>query len=53
MSKRNFSTLFFIALVGILLVACQQTSPPFECTDAIGCVTIAPGDPIKLACSEC
>lgn len=49
MSKRKFFTLLVMLLVGILLVACQQSSPSFECTDAIGCVTIAPGDPIKLA----
>ncbi len=49
MSKHNVFTLLILALVGILPVSCQQTPPPFECTDAIGCVTIAPGDPIKLA----
>jgi branched-chain amino acid transport system substrate-binding protein len=49
MSKRKFFTLFVVSLVGILLAACQPPSPAFECTDAIGCVTIAPGDPIKLA----
>ena len=32
----------------ILLAACQPTATPFECTDAIGCVEIAPGDPIKI-----
>ncbi len=37
-----------ISLTGILLVACRQTPLPFECTDAIGCVDIAPGQPIKL-----
>ncbi|MCP4536306.1 MAG: ABC transporter substrate-binding protein [Chloroflexi bacterium] len=30
----------------ISLASCQP--PPFECTDAIGCVDIAPGEPIKL-----
>lgn len=49
MTKQKVFTLFIIVLVGISLVACQQPPPPFECTDAIGCVTIAPGDPIKLA----
>jgi branched-chain amino acid transport system substrate-binding protein len=32
----------------VLLSACQPANPPFECIDAIGCVDIAPGDPIKL-----
>ncbi|GAB4532522.1 MAG: branched-chain amino acid ABC transporter substrate-binding protein [Anaerolineae bacterium] len=52
MFKRNTHTLLISALVSIfLLAACQppQAAPSFECTDAIGCVTIAPGDPIKLA----
>ena len=51
MFKRNPFTFLITALVSILLAACQQTQapPPFECTDAIGCVTVSPGDPIKLA----
>jgi len=32
----------------VLLVGCQPAAPPFECTDAIGCVEVAPGDPIKI-----
>jgi branched-chain amino acid transport system substrate-binding protein len=31
-----------------LLTACQPATPPFECTDAIGCVDIAPGQPIEI-----
>lgn len=27
----------------------EETSGTFECSDALGCVTVAPGDPIKLA----
>lgn len=37
-----------LMIVAILLSACQPTAPPFECTDSLGCVTIAPGDPVKL-----
>jgi branched-chain amino acid transport system substrate-binding protein len=33
----------------LFLVACQSGPPPFECTDAIGCVTIGPEAPLKLA----
>ena len=48
-TESNFRVLsIIIVLVGVLLVACQRTPPPFECTDAIGCVDIAPGEPIKL-----
>jgi branched-chain amino acid transport system substrate-binding protein len=33
----------------MLLPCCQPTPPPFECTDQVGCVDIAPGEPIKIA----
>jgi branched-chain amino acid transport system substrate-binding protein len=51
MFKHNLHALLVTALISILLAACQQPQPPpaFECTDAIGCVTVAPGEPIKLA----
>jgi branched-chain amino acid transport system substrate-binding protein len=32
----------------ILLTGCQPTPPPFECTDVIGCVEIAPDQPLKI-----
>jgi len=48
MSKRRFSTLSLALFVAVLLFACQEVDPPFECTDAIGCVEIAPGEPIRL-----
>ncbi len=44
--KYSFFVLSSVLIV-TLLTACQQT-PPFECTDAIGCVTIAPDEPIKI-----
>jgi branched-chain amino acid transport system substrate-binding protein len=40
---------FILPLIAALLLAgCQQATPSFECTDAIGCVEIAPGEPIKI-----
>ena len=48
MSKYFFSTLVFVLLVSNLLTACRQSEPPFECTDEIGCVTLAPDEAIKL-----
>jgi len=48
MTKCSFCVLLVIALAGILLSACQPPPTPFECTDAIGCMDIAPGEPIKL-----
>ena len=48
MSNQNRLILSSALLVALLLAACQPTPLPFECTDAIGCVTIAPGQPLKL-----
>ena len=49
LTECNFRVLsIIIVLVGVLLAACQPVPPPFECTDAIGCVDIAPDEPIKL-----
>ncbi len=33
----------------LLLASCQSKPVPFTCKDDIGCVTIAPGEPVKLA----
>jgi branched-chain amino acid transport system substrate-binding protein len=43
--------IFFVTLwqVVFLLSACRPSAPPLQCTDAIGCVTIAPDEPIKIA----
>lgn len=37
-------TLFF----PLFLSSCTKSEPPFECTDAIGCVVIGPTEPIKI-----
>jgi branched-chain amino acid transport system substrate-binding protein len=42
-------TLYLVLLTMLFLVACQSAPPPFECTDSIGCVTIGPEEPVKLA----
>ncbi|OGN72611.1 MAG: hypothetical protein A2X25_13565 [Chloroflexi bacterium GWB2_49_20] len=41
----------FAALIiaTMVLSACGPKASTYECTDAIGCVTVAPGDPIHLA----
>jgi branched-chain amino acid transport system substrate-binding protein len=44
----QYKRLILVLLVTILLTACQSADPPFECTDTIGCLTIAPGEPIEL-----
>lgn len=48
MSKRLFALLATLIVASILLTACGG-GPKFECTDAIGCVDVAPGDPIHIA----
>jgi len=48
MSKRLFALLAVLIVASILLTACGG-GPKFECTDAIGCVDVAPGDPIHIA----
>ncbi len=48
MNKRLF-VIFVLLLAGAVLGACQQAPATLECTDAIGCVELASGDPIHLA----
>jgi branched-chain amino acid transport system substrate-binding protein len=39
-----------LLMAAFVLSACQpRAATTFECTDAIGCVTIAPGEPIHIA----
>lgn len=47
MNKRIFTIISVLILASIVIAACG--GPKFECTDAIGCVDIEPGDPIKIA----
>ena len=56
MSKRLFTLLSVLVLASMVLAACGAntpvaTQPPakYTCTDPIGCVTIAPSDPIHIA----
>ncbi len=48
MFKRNFFSAIALLMTSVFVVACQQSAPPFECTDAIGCVEIPPGEPLKI-----
>jgi branched-chain amino acid transport system substrate-binding protein len=47
MSKRLFALLATLMVASMLLAACG--APAYECTDAIGCVDIAPDEPVKIA----
>lgn len=49
MSKRVFSLLALLITASMLLAACGPKQAAFECKDAIGCLDIAPGEPIHLA----
>lgn len=49
MSKRLFVVFFLIIVASMVLAACGPKVIPFACTDAIGCVDVAPGDPIHIA----
>jgi len=57
MSKRVFYLITVLVGLSMLFTACAPAPAPgpapaggpFECTDAIGCVDVAPGDPIHFA----
>lgn len=42
------SAFSFVLLLVLGLSACTETEPPFECTDILGCVNVAPGEPVKI-----
>ena len=46
--NRKWILLGVLALSGLVLAACGG-APAYDCPDAIGCVDIAPGDPIHIA----
>ncbi len=48
MFVRKFLLFAVLLFAGIMVAACQQVPPPFECTDSLGCVTIAPEEPVKI-----
>ena len=47
--KRLVLTIGIIVAAGLVLAACGPSKPAYECTDAIGCVTIGPDEPIHIA----
>jgi len=49
MSKRSYALLALLVIAGVVLAACGPAASTFECTDALGCVDVAPGEPIHLA----
>ena len=49
MSKKVAPLMGLLVIAGLLLAACQPAAQPYTCTDAIGCVDIAPGEPVHIA----
>lgn len=49
MSKRLFVIFAALMVAGMIMSACGPKAPEFECTDAIGCVDIAPGEGVHIA----
>lgn len=45
---KKLSVIGVLLLLVSLVAACRPAEQAFECTDPIGCVTIAPGDPIRI-----
>jgi branched-chain amino acid transport system substrate-binding protein len=39
----------FVVALAFVVSACQPAAPKFNCTDKLGCVDIAPNDPIHIA----
>jgi branched-chain amino acid transport system substrate-binding protein len=49
MSKKLFIILALLVTASMILAACAPAAAPYECTDALGCVDYAPGDPVRIA----
>ncbi len=42
---------FFVLAAALVLAACAPAVAPFQCTDKLGCVDIAPNEPVHIAYS--
>jgi branched-chain amino acid transport system substrate-binding protein len=49
MFKRSYAFLAVLVLASMALAACGPAASAFQCTDSIGCVDVAPGEPIHIA----
>ena len=49
MSQRKSAALAVLLVGSLALAACRPAVAPFVCSDAIGCLTVAPGAPIHIA----
>ena len=48
MSKNNMHFIIPILILTVLAGSCQTGQAPAACRDALGCVELAPGEPLKL-----
>jgi branched-chain amino acid transport system substrate-binding protein len=46
--NKKLAVISLLLLASMLMAACGPKTPPFECTDEWGCVTIASGDPVRV-----
>jgi branched-chain amino acid transport system substrate-binding protein len=49
MSQRKPAALALLLIGSLALAACRPSTAPFVCSDAIGCLTVAPGGAIHIA----
>ncbi len=49
MTKRLLVLFSVLMIASMILAACGPTSAAYTCTDSIGCLTIAPKDPVHIA----
>jgi branched-chain amino acid transport system substrate-binding protein len=47
--KRLFNLIALLVIASMALAACGPKASAYECTDALGCVTIGPDEPIHIA----
>jgi branched-chain amino acid transport system substrate-binding protein len=47
--KRLLSLISLLVLASMVLAACGAGAATYECTDALGCVTIGPDEPVHVA----
>jgi branched-chain amino acid transport system substrate-binding protein len=47
--KRLFSLFSVLVVASMMLAACGGGAAAYECTDALGCVTIGPDEPVHIA----
>ena len=49
MFKRSYALLAVLVIAGMVLAACAPGAAAFVCEDPLGCVDVAPGEPIHIA----